>query len=264
MPAPCPCSGTAMPPLMARALACVQVAALTNLRQLTLNFADYGSDGYAPLTALRSLRGLWLANVCWLPANLSQLTWLESLTVDDEAELLQQDPEHGALLRAALPHLTWLRHLTLHSVLELKSPPAALAGLSQLHTFIWLDRRAPPAADAALPAGPWLGSLRRLAAPAHLLANSLHLLAAAPRLQHLFVSGADKHGDPTLRILRRAARFPSLQKLSLETLGGIEHTKLPAALFPAALEAQRQRPSLCIDLVFDFVEMVWHNDVPVD
>ena len=233
-------------------MACLQVAALTNLRQLGLEDGGYASDGYAPLAALRSLRGLWLESVR-LPANLSQLTWLESLTVVDEGELLQQDPEHGALLRAALPWLTRLRYLTLDPMAGMDSPPAALAGLSRLHTFVWRGE-----ADAALPAGPWLGSLRRLAAPAHLLANSLHLLAAAPRLEHLFVSGG--HGEPTLRILRRAARFPSLEKLSLECFSlGLEGSQLPAALFPAALEAQRQRPSLLIDLSRSFVAYLWQD-----
>ena len=231
------------------------MAALTNLRQLHLAFADYGSDGYAPLAALRSLRGLGLDSVK-LPANLWQLTWLESLRVVDQMDVWEDDPEQRAILLSALPHLARLRYVAVPLMPGLESLPAALAGLSQLHTFIW-QYRGPQPADAALPVGPWLGSLRRLAAPAFVLANSLHLLEAAPRLQHLVVTVVDE--QPTLCILLRAARFPSLLRLSLAT-----SNKLPAVLYPAAFEAQRQRPSLRIDLFFDFVENVWHDVDPVD
>jgi hypothetical protein len=58
---------------------CVQVSTLTQLQELTLESADYDS-GYAPLAALRSLRALRMECMWCVPANLSQLTWLESFT----------------------------------------------------------------------------------------------------------------------------------------------------------------------------------------
>ena len=90
----------------------------------------------------------------------------------------------------------------------------------------------------------------------------LHLLEAAPRLEHVAVTAVGEaesdtqiwtslHGEPMHRILRAAVRWPSLQRLSLGTFEG-SGMKLPDGLFPAALQAQRQRPSLCIDLCDNF------------
>jgi hypothetical protein len=113
-----------------------------------------------------------------------------------------------------------------------------------------------------LPAGPWLGSLRRLALPAHLLANSLPLLKAAPRLEHLAVTVPGQHGEPTLCILRSAVRWPSLRQLSLGIPRHINQTSLPAVLFPAALEAQHRRPSLSIALCDNcFTDSGLWNDI---
>ena len=239
----------------------MQIAALTNLRHLTLSDFEYDSDAFALLSALPSLRRLRLQGGNNLPANLSQLTWLESLTICDDNRMLKGEPEPSAVLLAALPHLTGLTYLALDSMEGVDCPPGELAGLGRLHTFIWLDPNSPPA-DAVLPAGPWLGSLRRLAAPAHLLANSLPLLKAAPRLEHLAVTVPGQNGEPTLCILRSAVRWPSLRQLSLGIPRHINQTSLPAVLFPAALEAQHRRPSLSIALCDNcFTDSGLWNDI---
>jgi hypothetical protein len=193
----------------------------------------------------------------FVPANLSQLTWLESFTWGASPPPIEtnvqpawfggEDQEHTTSLLAALPQLTRLTYLALGSTPRFDSPPRELAGLSRLRTFVWLDPSSPPE-DAALPGGPWLGRLQRLAAPAHLLANSLPLLGAAPRLEHLVVAVVGQHGELTLCILRSAVCWPSLRQLSLGIPRHVNQCSLPAVLFPAALEAQHRRPSLSIAL----------------
>jgi hypothetical protein len=115
--------------------------------------------GYAPLLGLRSLRLIHLDSWLGVPNDISQLNWLETLKISN--------------------------------ALCISRPPEALAGLGQLHTRVWLDGDFyKHAADAVLPAGSWLNNLRRLAAPAHLLVNSLPLLEAALRLEHCDIQGA--------------------------------------------------------------------------
>ena len=203
----------------------MQLSVLTNLQQLTIhNGRSFG--GYAPLLGLRSLRLIHLDSWLGVPNDISQLTWLETLKISN--------------------------------ALCISRPPEALAGLGQLHTRVWLDGDFyKHAADAVLPAGPWLGNLRRLAAPAHLLVNSLPLLEAALHLEHLAVTFKEpsqrwmdrqQRWEPPQRILHSVLQWPSLQRLSLGVPQSLQNGQLPAALFPLALQAQRQCPFLFIEL----------------
>jgi hypothetical protein len=225
----------------------MQIAALTNLRHLTLSDFEYDSDAFALLSALPSLRRLRLQGGNNLPANLSQLTWLESLTICDDNRMLKGEPEPSAVLLAALPHLTGLTYLALDSMEGVDCPPGELAGLGRLHTFIWLDPSSPPA-DAVLPAGPWLGSLRHLGAPAGLLANSLALLLeAAPRLVGLVVTVDGKQWKPFPRSNDRySMRWLSLRKLPRKAVPKIVGKLLEPFLL-AARHAHSVRPSLRMD-----------------
>ena len=238
----------------------MQVIALTRLRQLTLDNLRLESSDHAPLAALGSLRVLALNECLTVPSNLSQLTWLEAFSLFNAQHTLAESADQTLL--PALPRLTGLRHLALDRLLELDSPPAALAGLSQLQTFIWLDVKTPDA-DAVLPAGLWLRSLRRLAAPAGLLANSLPLLTAAPCLEHLVVTGFAESAEAEAaahRILRTALRWSSLRQLVLAyppTLFVCGTARLSPALMVAALLAQREHPSLCIELSPMYLSDLW-------
>ena len=126
----------------------MQLSVLTNLQQLTISKGRCWG-GYAPLLGLRSLRLIHLDSWLGVPNDISQLTWLETFKIS--------------------------------YALCISRPPEALAGLGQLHTRVWLDGDFyKHAADVVLPAGPWLGNLRRLAAPAHLLVNSLPPAGSGP------------------------------------------------------------------------------------
>lgn len=244
----------------------LQVAALTRLQQLTLQDAQFESSGHAALAALHSLRHLRLDGCFSLPSNLSELTWLEAFSLQNDDDQMQEGSSQTLL--SALPQLTRLTYLALDSMKGLESPPAALAGLTHLHTFVWLDAISPQleGSDAALPGGPWLGSLRRLAAPAQLLANSLPLLAGPPRLEHLGVTSFHRSAAATCRLLRTALYWSSLQKVSLLHCPGLldDTISLPPALVAAALEAQRQRPSLLIDLSHFILANLWLDSEFVD
>lgn len=229
----------------------MKVATVTNLQQLRLEEVQYQGDGYAPLAGLRSLRLLALRDHFCIPDNLSQLTWLEALSlIETSCTTTARALQASSILLEALPRLTRLGHLALTSIAGVDSPPLELAGLGRLHTFVWLDGDPSTPADAVLPAGPWLGSMRRMGAPAHLLANSSHLLGGAPCLEHLAVIVDSEHAEPahTQDILRSAVYWPSLRKLSLASTSREGGGELPAALVAAAFQAQCDRPSLSIDL----------------
>ena len=94
-----------------------------------------------------------------------------------------------------------------------------------------------------LPAGPWLETLQRLAAPDVLLAASLQELSAAPRLQRLAVGTTwDDTWAATESIVTWAASAAPLQQLALQLL----HAAVPRGLFEATVELQRRRPRLAI------------------
>lgn len=125
-------------------------------------------------------------------------------------------------------------------------PFAALTGLRTLHTLCLPIRLVE---DAALPTGCWLSSLRRLAAPIPLLANSMEALAAASTLEYLaawsFLDDATDTTTQLIGVIRWAAGRPMLRKLVLEKL---EAGELPCDVVAAALEVQRQQPVLQIEL----------------
>lgn len=159
-----------------------QLSTLTRLDRLDLNTVSFGGDEQ-PLAALSGT--LWRLSIqgcaSWLPACLSQMTSLRSLTVCDlnaEYEGREEDPAED--LEAALPELRHLTQLLLSTLEGLTAPPAALGSLS-LHSFCWLENEYGIETDeeASLPSGPWLKSLRRLAAPAGLLRRSEELLQEA-------------------------------------------------------------------------------------
>lgn len=114
----------------------------------------------------------------------------------------------------ALPQLTAL-------YLQLTAPlPPAVAGLAQLQRFAWSFSRtwsfSSTAPLAALPAGPWLASLRRLALLGMVTVGALDVLQAATQLEHLGlsrVSYADQ-GDAA-RLARCAQSHPTLQRVQL-------------------------------------------------
>ena len=60
----------------------------------------------------------------------------------------------------------------------------------------------------------------------------------------------DRHQrwESAQRILQSVMHWPSLQRLSLGVPRSLQNGQLPAALFPMALQAQRQCPSLLIEL----------------
>jgi len=196
---------------------------------------NFGSDGYAPLRALRgSLRRLALVKCLQLPACLPQLTALEALMVDDAEERLQEAASAGDVVVAALPRLA---HLTF---LALDRPPAALAGITTLRSFHWSFQWDE---EDVLPAGAWLSGLERLEAHVDVLRHSLPALRSASRLQYLGV-WCDKECslEQLSPLLPWAASHPTLQQLLINA-----EPELLAAAFGAACAAQRRNPRLVMD-----------------
>lgn len=115
-----------------------------------------------------------------------------------------------------------------------------LAGLPRLQSLCW-EGELPPAADPALPHGPWLASLQRLrASPEMLLASSELLAAQAPRLECLAVSLQGSNPQHQALMLG-AASWPALRRLI---------TDAPESEFrQAAVMAQRINPELNVQFV---------------
>jgi hypothetical protein len=171
-----------------------------------------------------------------MPDCLPRLTFLRSLTLMDE-----DDGVDGEALEPVLWHLTRLTHLEVGTFLRQgMSPPAAVAGLSQLASLVWGDDLSDGPPDAALPAGPWLASLRRLSASAGLLLCSLPTLLKAPQLQILHMHPAWPVDEIT-PIICWAPSHPGLTQLSW-----CAGASLPTDTCAAALQAQRSRPDLSI------------------
>lgn len=132
-----------------------------------------------------------------VPLGLSRLTNLQRLSIADPSSPLWEheitwDGACGMVVVAALPHLTQLRHLALCCMPSMVAPPAALANATQLQSFFWLGGLGSQA-TTALPWGPWLSGLRRLSAPADVLACSLPELAAARQLDMVGVHAFPTH-----------------------------------------------------------------------
>lgn len=97
--------------------------------------------------------------------------------------------------------------------------PPAIAGLSRLERACFSNMNEPPA-PAALPAGPWAGSLRRLCSSYKTLLLSGELLGAAGRLERLDVLCGDyvaSCGDASdrERFWRWCEGHPPLRQLHL-------------------------------------------------
>ena len=102
-----------------------------------------------------------------------------------------------------------------------------------------------------LPAGPWLQSLKWLAVPWVVLANSPDALAAAGQLEYVCITGVPQFGS-TPEAKRRAfrvwaAKHPPLRFLSFDfelssAAGAVQ--SLPVEVFNEALLLRDRRPSL--------------------
>lgn len=107
----------------------------------------------------------------------------------------------------ALPQLTAL-------FLDVRpSLPPAVAGLAQLQRFVW-DSGEPPA--SALPGGPWLSSLRKVALLCPMILSRIHVLQTATQLEHLGLASLyDAMQGDTYGLLLFAREHPTLQQLHL-------------------------------------------------
>ncbi len=226
-----------------------QLARLTGLRQLTLQFPQCGRDGYAPLRHLTDLTRLMLeVEVHALPSCLSRLKLLRDLRIYSWNEGM---PAHEAA--ALAPYLPSLQQLTrLDVYIDHEVPTAALTALTNLHTMRWESHTV--SAGAALPSGAWVRSLRTLLLTAQLVAASLPALSAAEQLERLGTvdrTSADQLLLPG--IIAFAVERPRLRLLVLL------HTELRAHASDAAQQVQRRRADLQIvvgsetgmDLLFD-------------
>lgn len=185
------------------------------------------SYSYGVLSAIGSLRSLALSQCAALPACLSELHSLESLSIDDIAGVMEHEAgEPAAILAAALPRLTHLTRVMLVSRREGATPEeppppyplapvllAGLAGRSQLSGLV-VDTGAP--AGVHLPAG--LSGLTELAVPAQLLADSLPALKAATGVQLLGMLRWDALAEDAgiEAALLWAAQLPQLERLMIE------------------------------------------------
>ena len=219
---------------------------------------DYtSSNAFTVLSHLTRLQRLTFRNNNWLPASLSSLTWLRSLTLHPFAWTREpQGWQHSSELQlnGILLALGQLTHLGIQCTpTGIEALPAAMARLSQLQSFAW---------DGALPADPqlpWLPRLHQLAVPYGMLACSPDTLEAATRLERLDVLGPSlgrtawfwgepgQDPDPSCwDIIRRAATHPTLSHLRLVADLDTESSQFPRAMVVA--EAQLLNPALHISL----------------
>lgn len=226
----------------------MQLSALTLLRNLCLESADFPADGFAPLGQLPALRRLHLAHCKHLPDSLTALTQLTAL-------YLQRTPREGTAVTAlqqvdaALAFLTQLRHLALGPAHHPQPLRAALASMTSLHTLAWVPQSggaAPLAAELPLlPEGPYLRSLRGLAAPAVAVLGSLPVLGGATQLHTLGLFGfSQPQTTEQQQLMRWVVAQPAVRQLVLD-LGG-DH--LCAASLCAVTDALRSAPRLHLEL----------------
>lgn len=198
---------------------------------------DSGSRGFAPLDSLSAcLTQLMVRRCAHVPPGLSRLTSLQRLCLlPEEAEPGEWawGGAPGQHVQAALLRLRRLRHLALAPMPGCMEPPPALAaGPAQLASFAWvtpgpLSSRS----TAALPGGEWLAGLRRLAAPASMLARSLPALAAARSLCFLGVDAGPPGSSPVPpELLAWAAGLPMLRHCVLGSADAAEGARAVAAL----------------------------------
>ena len=219
----------------------LQLSALTNLRQLTLQFPRCGPDGYAPIQHLTALTRLVLeVEVYALPGCLTCLTQLRDLRVYSWNEGMAAHEAAG--LAGALPSLQQLTRLDVY--IEHEVPTAALTALTNLQTLWWESM--PVSGTSALPPGAWVRGLRTLLLSASLAAASLSVLAAATQLERLGIRGHILSEQPPLpAIVAFAAERPSLRLLVLF------YTDMPDDVKQAVQRAQRQCPDLHVVLGSD-------------
>ena len=162
----------------------LQMSTLTNLVELKCCPFDYSP--LHGLSALRSLRKLWINCAAAPPSCLSLLTSLQRLTLNDyKGGFGEEDLEE---LRSALPQLQQLTGLVIEVGVQLTFPrsddQAAFAACPQLVSLrfdAWM-RDGPPCSLT----GPWLVRLRCLAAPLHVIAASWPALSStATQLRQL-------------------------------------------------------------------------------
>ena len=119
---------------------------------------------------------------------------------------------------------------------------AALARLPCLERLVLDVMQDQP---TVLPEGPWQGSLRQLAAPAHILHANLPLLAEAPRLEELGVGSADEPAALGVLCWAAAQQELPLRRLALQ----LPATERPTvALYDACLAAKGRHPALEIGI----------------
>lgn len=252
--APCPPFAHCLPRLPAAYL--LQVTALARLHQLSLINAEYNSSGYSALLHLPSLRHLELYRCHSLPACLSQLTQLEALVIDDHCGalgLVDPEEEDGLsatdIVAAALPRLQQLTYLALDSTHPRASLPVELTNLTNLRSFYWLE-----AGGGVLPPGAWLSGVRRLAAVAGCVADSLPALAAATRLEFLglhYLNGVPQ--SAVAGMLQGVASLPAMRRILLHGT----HASFGKNA-QALLDAQRQHPHLTFKCQsFETDDMMW-------
>lgn len=174
-----------------------QLSALTNLRSLHEGLCEIMESGFEALRVLPALQELMLCFSTELPACLSSLASLESLTILNNSDL--------DALAAALPSLS-LTQLALHC-----SAPAILTALTS-QTRLRVLRCWQPAAGwkhPGLVGGEWLRGPSRLDLSAELMMASMPALAHITRLQTANVSDIEDsvqsqglvHADFRVRLL---------------------------------------------------------------
>ncbi len=250
----------------------MQLAALTNLRRLTLGNLPLVPSGasFSSLTALSRLTGLQLLRCAHLPTCLPRLPQLHALRLNDSprgvAEGLHPAPggpaavELGSALQqlvAAAAAGQQLRHLVLENVRKL---PAEVAALPHLETLCWAGQWACQLACSGpapqLPAsGPYLSSLRRLALAAGVAAGNTAVLATMPRLEALvlqcqaaFKTSAEGSDEASVLAWAAQRRPSSLRRLAL----AFEQYGWDSAKYKQQLEAHlaglELPPSLTVEL----------------
>ncbi|KAL4457768.1 hypothetical protein ABPG75_012633 [Micractinium tetrahymenae] len=235
-----------------------KVAEATALRSLSLARMEHSAEQLAQLASLGAC--LQRLAVSWCghlpaPATLARLRQLQALHIDHTPRRGQAQ-ELCAELQASLEPLTQLTHLVCAHVRAAASMLPALAELGELQSFGWHGPA--PTASPALPAGPWMASLRTVAVPAEVAAASLPVLAGATKLEELGLSRFAPSGcAKQYGILRTAAAHPSLRRVCLH----LKDAPLAVGWFDAAVEAQRRKPSLRIERSNSIAKTLAGHDV---
>ena len=235
----------------------LQLAALTELQELGLmQLGDPPAEQLGELSCLADLQLLELSSSRQLPPGLARLTSLRALHIADTPVPDQPDVEaarqSSASLAATLLPLARLTELALCNIAYAASLPVSLGCLSQLQRFAWHGF---PLEDPALPAGPWLASLRWLSVPADAAACSMPALAAASNLEFLAARDfGSLPGCKQLPLVHWTERHPALKTLCLGTRTA--KVEMDCEVLEALLGAQRRRPDLLIEHTLPGAQML--------